>query len=400
MSIRFLRRSLVARHNQLLRSISNGQPPERSQAAQTGLLNDLDDCRIFVEGVDKDKTSDMTTNVIRKHLLDYTKHQCDLWGIAMEQNAPSGFYWDSTRRQWASTQCDVLVIDGRKVLLVPKAVVSYSKKHTPQQFHRHFVLNFLQHEHLRLRSALVKQTIKRGRVVREYVTKKSLIERDNAAFSKEFLTTFTNAHPQVFREFRAAPRTRTGSLPINNFSDFDVQGVSQYLREKLQAVPLGRDSATTFHRVAVSILDFVLYPRLTNPIIELEIHEGRKRIDLTFDNGATEGFFSRLPNQARLPCPFIFVECKNYGLEIGNPEIDQLSGRFSFNRGRVGLLICRSVANYEVLIERCRDTHRDGRGLILPLVDNDLLAALEERIGHIELPLERRLQEVYAQIAL
>lgn len=115
-----------------------------SKAAQTGLLNDLEDCRIFVEGVDKDKTSDMTTNVIRNHLLDYTKQQCNLWGIPTVPNAPSGFYWNSAHRQWESGRCDVLQVNGKKVLLVPKAVVSYSKKHTPQQFHQHFVLNFLQ----------------------------------------------------------------------------------------------------------------------------------------------------------------------------------------------------------------------------------------------------------------
>lgn len=248
-----------------------------SRAAQTGLLNDLEDCRIFVEGVDKDKTSDMTTNIIRKHLLEYTRQQCVLWGIPMEQNAPSGFYWNSAQRRWESERCDVLLVNGGKVLLVPKAVVSYSKKHTPQQFHQHFVLNFLQHEHLRMRSALVRQTIKRGRVVREYVTKKSLVERGNAAFSKEFLSTFTNAHPEVFRQFREAPRTRAISLPLRDFSGFDVEGVARYLRNKLLDVPIGRDSATLFHRTAVSILDFLLYPRLTNPIIEREIHEGRKK---------------------------------------------------------------------------------------------------------------------------
>lgn len=113
-----------------------------SRAAQTGLLNDLEDCRIFVDGVDKDKTSDMTTNIIRKHLLDYTIQQCGLWAITMERNAPSGFYWNSAQRQWESGQSDILLVGGRKILLVPKAVVSYSKKHTPQQFHQHFVLNF------------------------------------------------------------------------------------------------------------------------------------------------------------------------------------------------------------------------------------------------------------------
>jgi hypothetical protein len=371
-----------------------------SRAAQTGLLNDLEDCRIFVNGVDKDKTSDMTTNIIRKHLLDYTVQQCSLWGIPMEQNAPSGFYWSSGQRQWESGTSDLLFANRRKILLVPKAVVSYSKQHTPQQFHQHFVLNFLQHEHLRMRSALVRQTIRKGRVVREYVTKKSLVERANAGFSKEFLTTFTNAHPEVFRNFQQAPRTKSKSLPINDFSDFDVDAVTEYLSNKLQSIPFGRDNATAFHRTVVSILDFALYPRLTNPIIEREIHEGRKRIDLTFDNGAPEGFFLRLPNQARLPCPFIFVECKNYGREIGNPEIDQLGGRFSFNRGKVGLLVCRSLENPGTLIERCRDTYRDDRGLILPLVDDDLLAALQERAADVEFPLEQRLQQLYAEIAL
>ena len=371
-----------------------------SSAAQTGLLSDLEDCRIFVDGIDKDKISDMVTNIIRKLLLDYTEQQCRLWGVRMEENVPSGFYWNPAERQWESTLCNVLFLENRKVLLVPKAVVSYSKNHTPQEFHQHFVLNFLQHEHLRMRSTLVQQTIKRGRVVREYVTKKSLVRRGGAAFGKEFLTTFTNAHPEVFRQFRQAPRTKSRSLPIHDFSNFDVRGVAQYLQEKLRGVAVGRDNATAFHRIAVSILDFVLYPRLTNPIIEQEIHEGRKRVDLTFDNGAADGFFLRLPNQAQLPCPFIFVECKNYGHEIGNPEVDQLSGRFSFNRGRVGLLVCRNLQNPELLIQRCRDTHRDGRGLILPLIDDDLLAALRERIDNVEFPLEQRLQHLYAQIAL
>lgn len=371
-----------------------------SKAAQTGLLNDLEDCCIFVDGVDKDKTSDMTTNVIRKHLLEYTKQQCNLWRIPLEHNASSGFYWNASQRQWQGEQCEVLIVNGRKILLVPKAVVSYSKKHTPRQFHQHFVLNFLQHEHLRIKSALVRQTIKRGRVVREYVTKKSLIEQGGATFSKDFLSTFTNAHPEVFALFRKAPRTQTKSLPLRDFSDFDIEGVARYLCDKLQSAPPGRDYATQFHRLAVSILDFILYPRLTNPIIEREIHEGRKRIDLTFDNGAPEGFFLRLPNQAQLPCPFIFVECKNYGREIGNPELDQLSGRFSFNRGKVGLLVCRNLQDPALMVQRCRDTYQDDRGLILPLSDDDLLAALQERIEDVEFPLEQRLQELYSQIAL
>ena len=70
-----------------------------------------------------------------------------------------------------------------------------------------------------------------------------------------------------------------------------------------------------------------------------------------------------------LPCAFVALECKNYTNDVANPELDQLSGRFSPNRGRIGFLCCRAFENRDHFIERCRDTFRDDRGLIIPLDD-------------------------------
>ena len=135
-------------------------------------------------------------------------------------------------------------------------------------------------------------------------------------------------------------------------------------------------------------------------MVEQQIHSGRKRIDVTFDNGATGGFFSALANQSRIPCRYVFGECKNYGRDVGNPEVDQLSGRFSINSGQFGLLLCRSVENMDLLLERCRDTLRDGRGLIIPLVDDDLVDGLRERGAGLEFPLEPRLEVLHRRLAL
>ena len=39
---------------------------------------------------------------------------------------------------------------------------------------------------------------------------------------------------------------------------------------------------------------------------------------------------------------------------------------------RFGLLLCREIDNRVLFLKRCTDTFRDGRGLIIPLTDEDL----------------------------
>ncbi len=232
------------------------------------------------------------------------------------------------------------------------------------------------------------------------MTKKSLIEKGGAAFDKDFLATFTLAHPDVFAKFRSAEKTREVSIPIEELFPKEVSEVCNHLIAKLGNVGVGPSFATAYHRIVVSILDFLFYPYLTKPSVEQVIHQGRKRIDITFDNGATNGFFSALSNQAQIPSRFVFVECKNYGRDVGNPEIDQLSSRFSVNRGKFGLLLCRSVDNMDLLLSRCRDTMGDDRGLIIPLVDEDLIFGLEQRAQEMQHPLDFRLEDAHRRIAL
>lgn len=53
----------------------------RSKAFKTGLLSDLSEMALYVEGIDRDKISDLTTNIIRDLLVEYTAQQCSLFDI-------------------------------------------------------------------------------------------------------------------------------------------------------------------------------------------------------------------------------------------------------------------------------------------------------------------------------
>lgn len=367
-----------------------------SKAFETGLMEDIEDCRIFVPNVDRDKVSDMTANIIRKQLINYTQEQCELWGIPLTDGISSGHFWDSKSKTWENDYTKMLVIDGKKYILVPKRIVSFSREYTSEEYFQQFVLSYMQNEHLRLNSPLVRVRKDKSR----YVTKKDIKERDIKfnGIDKEWLADFTLKHPDVFADFKN--KTIGKILPITNEDIFQIKvsDVIDYLQEKLKKIPAGNKHATEYHHTILGIMELLFYPNLAMPTIEQEIHDGRKRIDIVFSNCAEKGFFKRLTDD--MPCRFIMIECKNYKDDIKNPELDQLAGRFSPNRGKFGISACRKIEDFDLYIKRCADTFRDDRGLIIPLTDDDFIMMLDSFEENGADKCEEILQKRYQDVAL
>ena len=141
-------------------------------------------------------------------------------------------------------------------------------------------------------------------------------------------------------------------------------------------VPKGTKDADNYEKIIEKIFSALFYPNLTYPIKQARLHEGRKRVDIQYSNEAKDGFFSWISTHQ--PCGYIFVECKNYTNEVANPEVDQLAGRFSPRRGKVGLLVIRDCENQELLDKRCRDTAQDDRGFMISLTDQDVIQLITD----------------------
>lgn len=370
-----------------------------SRAVESGLVEDLADTAIFIDGISKDKVSDITTNIIRKHLIDYTKAQCELWDIPLKPGVPSGFFWDPVRNRWEIIHTERLIIEGKPILLVPKIAVSFHREYIDQKYHQHYVLNYLQGEHLEKNSKLIRyRTFKDGEV-EKYVTKKDIKESE-APLSKEFLREFTKKHPEVLQNFKANKALSVEPISNDALEEIDVDALTDDLIQSLIDLLPGKKDANKYHKLILGILELIFYPSLNNPIKEREINEGRKRIDISFDNSATGGFFHTLHDIHKIPSGYVFVECKNYSTDPENPELDQLSGRFSVNRGNFGFLVCRKIENKELLIKRCKDLWRDKRELIIPLTDEDIIGMLKNMKGGKSYPADSFLNDLRRDILL
>ncbi|UYY97941.1 hypothetical protein OJ967_21400 [Peribacillus frigoritolerans] len=149
------------------------------------------------------------------------------------------------------------------------------------------------------------------------------------------------------------------------------------LFQELEDISPGKEGATAYHDLIFRSLTQIFENSLKRGKKEVAMHEGRKRVDIVFDNHDTNGFFAHIRDRNDIFCPKIFIECKNYSSDPSNPEVDQLIGRLGNLAGKFGILICREVMNEDVLMKRCRDAMIKNQDYIIWLEDKDIKALLK-----------------------
>jgi hypothetical protein len=296
----------------------------RSSAVRSGFLSSLEECELMIEGIGRDKISDLTTNIIRGHLIRYTQNQCSLHNVPTA-SVPASPVFDAQSMTWVSDYADLPVWKGEQILLVPKVFVRLDPAYNHQKYYRHFVLDFLQAEELRAGTSLVR-TLKN---MRQVVYKKDVEAKHPC--SKQFLYDFSKKHPKILQKYRAHLIEMEQRGHDSIVEDDDEAVIAAALADALDAIKPGSANASEYHRLMVGLVEFVFFPHLFNPIKEKEIHEGRKRIDIVMENSAKDGIFHRLHDIRKLSCAFVPIECKNYTTDVANPELDQLSSGFSVN---------------------------------------------------------------------
>lgn len=362
-----------------LQSAAIVQAIRSSEAFQTGQLEDLSEAELFVPGVGPDKISDLSTNVLRKPLIEYTQNVCTALNIPTRSVAAAPA-WNIEEERWESRYEDIPVIGGAPVILVPKALIRRRLCLDSQEYYNYYI-DFLQAElevSVGLASAL------RGRSGR--VTKKNVKER--YPFDKESLARFAREHPRQFESFKQIARS---SEPISDNDidpEFSYGDIAASLAARIRGLPPGTAHSGDYEKLVMSAVTLLFWPKLTFPIAQRPQHGGRRKLDVEYANYAKGGFWHQMRHDDFIRARAIPVECKNYSNEMGNGPFEQLVGRFGPERGRIGLLFYRSAANAALVRERCRMAVVDRQGYLITISDLELLellgAGIVERDARVE----------------
>lgn len=344
---------------------------KESSAVSSGIIQDLEDTALMIDGIASDVISDIVTNIIREPLLEYTAEMCKEYGIPT-QRVGSGPVWNTVDNKWETKFVEQPVVNGKRLLLVPKALVRQFITYQADQYYNLYLLEKIQEEHVA--QGLVR-ILKNGE--QRPPTKKSLKE-ELKGVGKEQNRVQTVGREEVLQKYREDKQNEPRE-PLSHEQIAEATGTAEPdwdgMLTRLDALPAGKTHAKQYEELVKELFYALFYPWLMHPVSQERIHDGKKIIDITFWNMAEDDFFAWLRNN--YVAPFVIVECKNYSEDPVNPEVDQLAGRFSPRRGKFGILVSRKISNRQRFDERCRNTADDDRGYIIGIDDDDIKQLIE-----------------------
>jgi len=361
----------------------------KSKAVQSGLLSDLEDTALHIEGIGADNISDIVTNIIRLELIKYTQDQCNLYGLPMTEMQTKVF-WDESKKDFVQKNNEkLLVVQDKKILLVPKKILRRNLLINYSDFYRKGIVEFEQARHYDARTSLCRSLKdKKGKKIIVAPPYKKTIEEDaRYKLSRDLVLKYIEENPNLLTVYKS--KKRESSLnPLSNDDILNKQNRQNNLDDsiknkikKFSKIKYGEDHADDYHNHILDCLNTIFNDPDSNNYLgafkkEDRQNSGRKRIDITFHNSSNNGFFSRLSNYGGLFCAKIFFECKNYSHDIQNPEYDQMNGRFNNRESTIGYIVCRNIEDKVKALEICKDFVVNNQKYIFVLTDEDVMLLL------------------------
>lgn len=347
------------------------------RAVKKNLINEISDCELMIRGIGPDTISDMTTNIIKSKLIEYTIEQCKAHKIPTRRCSIT--LWDHKTGRWKSDFYNLPFHDRLPIILVPVIIARYHPTYSHDAYYNGFCIEYLRAEHWDAKDSLVR-TFKDGKprdVPKIWVKEKYPMD------GKNFLVNFSEEHPDVLKDYKKDAEANSVDLDTSQIemAQRDAQNINlEKLKKVLSDIRTGKKTAYEYESFIESALIGLFGEYLRNPQAQKRIEGDRKIIDITFDNPVIgDNFFRELKVRRGVHCPTIIFECKNYSSDLENPEFDQMLGRFGDHLGDFGIIICRKIDDKKAALQRSQNIYNKKRKIAMVLDDLDVLELIRLR---------------------
>ena len=318
----------------------------------------IEEMQLVALGIGPDRISDMTANILKRFLIEYTQRQCSEWSIPT-RTAPVHHFFDFKSWSWEDSHDELPVNPqtGQTVLFVPKRLVRVLPWINFNDYMRREFAAYLRAKHTRghaLRLSRPRTTSSQSLTKQQIVeiTRREVQRIDRYVDYKERI-----AHQAQPDTGVLVPQSETARV------------IDQLLKE-LTGLEAGAEHAHDFHDLVLRILGVLFNPELTEGKKQQRTEHGTEIRDIIFVNESDIPFWDYIRNE--YGNFLVVVEVKNTK-KLDNRDIDQLANYLGDSTGRLGILVSRSAMSKPQRLKTFSTYNRlASRRVVLHLADEDL----------------------------
>ena len=321
----------------------------------------VEEMQLVSVGIGPDRISDITANIIKQFLIEYTQKQCQIWNIPLKSGVPLEHIFEPEKLEWYDDYVNLPVspIDNCPILLVPRRIVRVLPWINYDDYLRMEFSAYLRAKRVRFKSNTSSGKHKRNRLQKEEVV---------------FLT--RNEVERIERYVKAKEEAAEQAQPsLSYLDDSATCQESERIKAELVAIQPGTTEASKYQRLVLEILNFLFNPELIDGEMEVKTFDETERRDIIFTNDSDQSFWSyvRTEHSAFL----LMFEVKNTD-SVETSHLNQTATYLGERLGRFGFLVTRKPPS-EAKQKKTFSIYNDSnpRKIILILSDQDLREMLD-----------------------
>jgi hypothetical protein len=316
----------------------------------------FEEIQLFVDGIGKDRVSDIACNIIKGFLIDFTQQECRRLGIPMQAVEIENVY-SARLRSFESITTDAPVHPDTTapVLLVPKRWL----RHVPWISYESYFRDWCPQDD---------------------------ITHEGEQLSRVSVLTYNRDHYGVIDAYiKAQERSADDCVNDPLFTQIPVLSARRKL-STIRKLPTGKDGGADqkYEDAIGELFSSLLYPYLDFAQVQARTDSGVSIRDLIFYNNRSNEFLQELMDD--YGSRQITMEMKNVQ-RIERDHIDQLNRYLHAELGRFGVLITRSELT-RAMRKRTIDLWSGQRKAIISITDADVEQMVEVFDSRQRLPLD------------